>query len=39
MAGEQNVDTAKQTYDAFSAGDAEAAMARIAGRRRVDNAR
>ena len=30
MAGEQNVDTAKQAYDAFSAGDAEAAMARIA---------
>jgi ketosteroid isomerase-like protein len=27
MAGEQNVDTAKQAYDAFSAGDAEAAMA------------
>ena len=30
MAGEQNVDTAKQAYEAFSAGDAEAAMARIA---------
>ncbi len=30
MAGEQNVETAKQAYAAFSAGDAEAAMARIA---------
>jgi ketosteroid isomerase-like protein len=30
MAGEQNVETAKQAYDAFSAGDAETAMARIA---------
>ena len=30
MAGEQNVGTAKQAYAAFSAGDAEAAMARIA---------
>jgi ketosteroid isomerase-like protein len=30
MAGQQNVDTAKQAYEAFSAGDAEAAMARIA---------
>lgn len=30
MAGEQNVETAKRAYAAFSAGDAEAAMARIA---------
>ena len=30
MAGEQNVETAKQAYAAFSAGDAGAAMARIA---------
>ena len=30
MAGEQNVETAKQAYAAFSAGDAAAAMARIA---------
>jgi len=30
MAGEQNVETAKAAYAAFSAGDAEAAMARIA---------
>ena len=30
MAGEHNVETAKQAYDAFSAGDAETAMARIA---------
>jgi len=30
MAGEQNVETAKQAYAAFSTGDAEAAMARIA---------
>jgi ketosteroid isomerase-like protein len=30
MAGEQNVETAKQAYAAFSAGDAETAMARIA---------
>jgi ketosteroid isomerase-like protein len=30
MAGEQNVETAKQAYDAFSADDAETAMARIA---------
>jgi uncharacterized protein len=30
MAGEQNVETAKQAYAAFSAGDAEGAMARIA---------
>ena len=30
MAGEQNIQTAKQAYAAFSAGDAEAAMARIA---------
>jgi uncharacterized protein len=30
MAAEQNVETAKQAYAAFSAGDAEAAMARIA---------
>jgi ketosteroid isomerase-like protein len=30
MAGEQNVETAKQAYAAFSAGDAEAAMARVA---------
>jgi uncharacterized protein len=30
MAGEQNVETAKEAYAAFSAGDAEAAMARIA---------
>jgi ketosteroid isomerase-like protein len=30
MAGEQNVETAKQAYAAFSAGDANAAMARIA---------
>jgi ketosteroid isomerase-like protein len=30
MAGEQNVETAKQAYAAFSEGDAEAAMARIA---------
>jgi uncharacterized protein len=30
MAGEQNVETAKQAYAAFSAGDAETAMTRIA---------
>lgn len=30
MAGEQNVETAKQAYAAFSAGDAEGAMARVA---------
>jgi uncharacterized protein len=30
MAGEQNVETARAAYAAFSAGDAEAAMARIA---------
>jgi ketosteroid isomerase-like protein len=30
MAGEQNIETAKQAYAAFSAGDAETAMARIA---------
>ena len=30
MAGEQNVETAKAAYAAFSAGDAEGAMARIA---------
>ena len=30
MAGEQNVETAKEAYAAFSAGDAETAMARIA---------
>jgi ketosteroid isomerase-like protein len=30
MAGEQNVETAKQAYAAFSAGDAGGAMARIA---------
>jgi len=30
MAGEQNVETAKQAYAAFSAGDAEAAMTAIA---------
>ena len=30
MAGEQNVETAKQAYAAFSAGDAEGAMARMA---------
>jgi hypothetical protein len=30
MAGEQNIETAKRAYAAFSAGDAEAAMARIA---------
>jgi ketosteroid isomerase-like protein len=30
MAGEQNVETAKAAYAAFSAGDAETAMARIA---------
>ena len=30
MAGEHNVETAKAAYAAFSAGDAEAAMARIA---------
>jgi uncharacterized protein len=30
MAGEQNIQTAKQAYAAFSAGDAETAMARIA---------
>ncbi len=30
MAGEQNVETAKRAYAAFSAGDAEAAMASIA---------
>jgi uncharacterized protein len=30
MAGAQNIETAKQAYAAFSAGDAETAMARIA---------
>jgi ketosteroid isomerase-like protein len=30
MAGEQNVETAKRAYAAFSAGDAEEAMASIA---------
>ena len=30
MAGEQNLETAKQAYAAFSAGDAETAMANIA---------
>jgi uncharacterized protein len=30
MAGEQNVETARQAYAAFSAGDAEGAMARMA---------
>jgi uncharacterized protein len=30
MAGEQNVETAKRAYAAFSAGDAQAAMANIA---------
>ena len=30
MAGEQNIETAKAAYAAFSAGDAEGAMARIA---------
>jgi len=30
MAGEQNLETAKRAYAAFSAGDAEGAMANIA---------